>query len=325
MRRALAPLKSAVKAVVATGPGFALSRRSRKPGCVVFVYHRVGLPTDPFPNLDVDTFRGQIDWLTRHCNVIAPEDMRASAESDRSSGRPDVLITFDDGYRDYYEHAYPVLREYRVRALNFLSTRFVDDPTLIGWWDRLYLAARATTRARAVLPWAPEVYDLDARGKARLLRAAKDYIKRQPERDKDAITGTILEALGVDASHLDAPRQTMTWDEVRRSSDFTCYGGHTHSHVIVSRLDRESLRAEIRSCRDRMAAELGTAPDMFAYPNGRAIDFTEEAKEILREFGFRTAFSTIDGVNGADTDWMEVRRIACGASVTDVAWRLSRL
>ena len=49
-----------------------------------------------------------------------------------------------------------------------------------------------------------------------------------------------------------------------------------------------------------------------------------DAKAVLRAHGFETAFSAIDGVNGADTDWMEVRRIAGGRSVADLAWRLSR-
>jgi peptidoglycan/xylan/chitin deacetylase (PgdA/CDA1 family) len=319
-------LKGAVKALVATRPGFVLTRRTRKPGCIVFVYHRVGVSTDPFANLDVAVFRAQIRWLTRNCNVIAPEDLRDRAlNARRDSGRPDVLITFDDGYRDYYEHAYPVLHEHRVRALNFLCTRFVDDPTLVGWWDRLHLAVRATRVPRAALPWAPETYAMDAIGSAAFLRAAKMYIKGRPQIEQQQIMDSLLDVLAVDAAQLAVPRQTMTWDEVRSAAEFTCYGGHTHNHVIVSRLSSAALADEVLTCRNRIATETGTPPDTFAYPNGQASDFTEEAKEVVARSGFHTAFSTIDGINGVDTDWLAVRRIACGRSVADMAWRLSRL
>ncbi len=312
----------------ATRVGPAISRRPRTPGCVVLNYHRVGTATDPFPNLDVANFRAQMAWLKRNCNVIAPADFREQAESGVSTAKPNVMVTFDDGYRDYFDHAYPVLQEYGIRAMNFLCTRFVDDPSVIGWWDRLYLAVRATRKLRAELPWnaaGHDTFELSESGKAAFLAAAKDYIKRQPETDKEATTALILSALGVDASTLRAPRQTMTWEEVRQAGDLTTYGGHTHNHVIVSRLDGQPLDDEIRTCRERIETETGKPVETFAYPNGRAIDFSDEAKRLLRQNGFRTAFTTIDGINGIDTDWLEAPRISGGSSVGDLAWRLARL
>jgi peptidoglycan/xylan/chitin deacetylase (PgdA/CDA1 family) len=323
---AVRSFKRAIKGIATTKLGWALSRRRRKPGCVVLHYHRVGVHTDVFPHLDVANFRGQMAWLATNCRLIAPEDFRERARSGEStSNRPDVLVTFDDGYRDYFDHAYPILRQYGIRAMNFLCTRFVDDPSLLGWWDRLYLAVRSTSKPRVALPWAAEPFGLGGAGKTTFLAAAKDYIKRQPELEKEATTTEILRALDVDATSLGAPRQTMTWDEVRAAGEFTSYGGHTHNHVIVSRLDARPLEHEIRTCRDRIASETGTPVEMFAYPNGRAIDFTDEAKVLLSRNGFQTAFTTIDGINGADTDWLAAHRIAGGSSVEDLAWRLARL
>ena len=209
--------------------------------------------------------------------------------------------------------------------MNFLCTRFVDDPTILGWWDRLYLAVRATSKPRTTLPWAPDTYELNDAGKKAFLVAAKDYVKRQPEFDKEATTRLILGALDIDAATLRAPRQTMSWDEVRDASALTSYGGHTHNHVIVSRLGAQPLDNEIRTCRERIETETGRAIKTFAYPNGRAIDFTEEAKVLLKRNGFQMAFTTIDGINGADTDWLAAHRIAGGSSVADLAWRLARL
>lgn len=320
----LGALKTAVKSFVASNPGQALTRRSRTKGCVVLLYHRVGLPTDPFPNLDVASFTAQMEWLTNNCNVIAPEELRARAAWGAPS-RPHVLVTFDDGYRDYFDHVLPVLRRYGIRAMNFLCTRFNDDPGAMGWWDRLYLAVRRTTKPRTRLPWADCEFTLDEAGRSAFLRAAKDHIKLQPERDKECLTQSVLDTLAIQGDTLLAPRQTMSWDEVREAAEFTAYGGHTHNHLIMSRLDGETLDAEIRTCRERILAEIGSAPDTFAYPNGRAIDFTDEAKSSLRRYGFSTAFSAIEGINGADTDWMAVRRISGGMSVADLAWRLSRL
>lgn len=323
MQSPIRALKTAVKSVLATDHGFALSR-SRKPGCVVLTYHRVGIRTDPFPNLDVADFSAQMEWLSRTCNIIAPEELRSRAAWGAPS-RPNVLVTFDDGYRDYFDHAYPVLKRYRIRVLSFLCTGFNDDTKLMGWWDRLHLAVHRSAVSRVRLPWSDQGFAFDEPGRAAYLSAAKDYIKQQPARDKEQIVQSILASLEVDIDSLHMHRQTMSWDEVRAAAEFTVFGGHTHSHSIVSRLDLEALDDEVRTCRDRIAAETGTTPDMFAYPNGRTIDFTDQARATLQRHGFHTAFSSIEGLNDAETDWMAVRRVAPGKSIADLAWRLSRL
>jgi peptidoglycan/xylan/chitin deacetylase (PgdA/CDA1 family) len=116
----------------------------------------------------------------------------------------------------------------------------------------------------------------------------------------------------------------LTWDEVRATADVTTYGGHTHTHPIMSRLTPEECDREIRECRDRLVAETGRAPRYFAYPNGGRDDFDAATAEALRRHGFSVAFSTIEGVAGADTDWMAVRRIpGVNAPAADLAWYLA--
>jgi peptidoglycan/xylan/chitin deacetylase (PgdA/CDA1 family) len=325
--RTLDSVKSVVKTALAAPPVWRLQHsRRRKPGCVVLLYHRVGRAGDPFPNLDVARFGAQMRWLRANCDVIDPDDLRERAAAPGTHrGRPAVAVTFDDGYRDYFDNAYPVLRACGIRAINFLCTQFVDDSRITGWWDRLFLAVRQTTRPTIEVPWQPRPFVLDQPGRAEFLRTCKLHVKAQPDADIEALTRDICARLGVDGRTLQVPRQTMTWDEVRRAADSTCYGGHTHSHVIVSQLDAVSLDHEIRTCRERILTETGSAPRMFAYPNGRAVDFNDAAKTALRRHGFDTAFAAIEGLNDARTDWMEIRRIPGGASVADLAWRVSRL
>ena len=321
---AVGGIKAAVKSAVATSTGWRLATRSRPAGCIVLLYHRIGRRGDPFPNLDVASFAAQVEWLTRNCRVIAPEALRDRARH-APSGRPEVVITFDDGYRDYHDLAYPVLKAHGVRAINFLSTAYLDDPALAGWWDTLHLAVRASTRVRVSLPWRHDAIALAGRGRERLLRAAKDYIKRQPNAERDALMRALVAALGVDAAALRVTRQMMTWEEVRQVRPFTMFGGHTHTHTIVSRLDPAELEDEIRMCRDRLQAETGVAPHSFAYPNGQAADFTDLAKTTLRRYGFSVAFSAIPALVDARTDWMAIPRLAGGRSVPDLAWRMAAM
>jgi peptidoglycan/xylan/chitin deacetylase (PgdA/CDA1 family) len=314
----------AVKRILASRWGWRIALAARTPGVAVLTYHRVGTPDDVFPCLDVGLFRSHMRWLRENCVVIAPEEVREHAG--RSDGRrPTVAVTFDDGYRGFHDHAYPVLRELGIPAAVFLATRFMDEGGL-AWWDTLYLAVRRTRARRAALPWAPETpFDLaEEGGREGFLRACKRHLKSVPEVEKERWLGQILRSLEVERE-LDVDRQMLTWSEVGATVGLIRYGGHTHTHAILSRVDRARMEQEIRTCRDRIEAETGVAPHMFAYPNGQPGDFTEECKAVLRRHGFEIAFATGGGFNREDTDWMEIQRIAAAGPLPEFAWRLARV
>jgi peptidoglycan/xylan/chitin deacetylase (PgdA/CDA1 family) len=217
-----------------------------------------------------------------------------------------VLVTFDDGYKDFHDVAYPILRTFGIPAVNFVSTHFVDTGELF-WWDAIDLAVRATNRPKVVLPWGewPPV-TLDKAGRSWLALEARRHIKSGPDVERDARLETLFDALGVRRQDLHCERQVMTWDEIRAVSDLTTIGAHTHTHPLLSRVDSFRLDSEIRMCRERLLEELGGAPTLFAYPSGQ---FTAEAKEALRRHGFGVAFSKRRAMVGPRTDWLEVPRV----------------
>jgi peptidoglycan/xylan/chitin deacetylase (PgdA/CDA1 family) len=278
----------------------------------------VGVPAEPFRTLDVREFRRQILWVRRHCRPIAPEDLEdALRRPDRF--RPPVLVTFDDGFRDYHDHAYPVLEELGVPALVFLSTCFMDGGGLL-WSDALRWALSRTRRPQATLPdgAAGDLGGPDAR--RAFLAAWASHLKRVTESERATALPPLLSQLADGVEPSPPPRQMMTWDEVRATLGFTRLGGHTHTHPILSRVTPDRVDEEVRTSRERIAAETGAPPRWFAYPNGQAGDFTPVVKNALRRHGFEAAFTAIEGVNGAGTDRLELRRFSGRSSAPQVAW-----
>lgn len=310
-------MRSLVKRIVASPPVWRISRRTRHVSCAVLAYHRVGLPADPFPHLDAGVFRQQMRWLVRNCEIVTPD-----ALSDALTGapsRPRVLVTFDDGYRGYFLHAYPVLEELRVPAVNFLSTGHIDDGGPF-WWDVLFTAAARTRRTSVTLPWTGAAASLRTEADRRaFLRACKDRLKSLADGSKQGEMKRLLEALDVHPHDLECERQVMSWSDVRAARALTTYGGHTHTHVIVSRVGDVRLDDEIRLCRDRIAQETGTTPAFFAYPNG---DVTPRAREAVGRHGFTAAFTMEPGFNTSSTDRLALRRLAAPSSVAELAWIL---
>lgn len=318
------PLKAAARWLAATSPGWALSRLVRPRGTLVLMYHRVGPNNAGFPSLDLEVFRSQMRWLKAHCTPIGADDLRASVGRPKRQ-RPFALVTFDDGYRDYYDHAYPILKELGIPALVFLSTVFMDEPGRLLWADRVHLAAHRSSRRRFRLPFADEEIDLEsAAGKRRLVRATKDHVKELPEDGKEAALRDLFRVLEVEGDRLKVDRPMLSWDEVRAAQDLTTWGGHTHTHPILSRVSPERAEDEVRTCRDRIRVETGRDPRHFAYPNGRLRDFNDDTKAVLQRYGFEVAYCVEEGINDATADWMAVRRISTRPDVGGLAWAFCR-
>jgi peptidoglycan/xylan/chitin deacetylase (PgdA/CDA1 family) len=315
-----ASFKHAIKARLASERAWPILSRVLRPTCLVLAYHRIGDAGDPYPHVEADVFRCQMEWLRRHCAPIGHRDL-PRAIGGAFGRRTPVLVTFDDGYRDYAERAYPVLRELGIPALNFLPTQFIDDGALF-WWDAINLAADRSTRRTVRVPWSGEAIALDAVGRRSIARRAKDRLKLLMHDEMDAEVAQILDALGFTMADLATERHVMTWEQIRATCDVTTYGGHLHTHPLMSRIGLDRLEHEIATCRARIEAETGARPTVFAYPDGNVV---EAAKPILRRYGFDLAFSIREGIVGPDVDWMEILRYPGPPTLGDLAWRIARV
>lgn len=85
-------------------------------------------------------------------------------------------------------------------------------------------------------------------------------------------------------------------------------GSHSLDHVSLGRLPREEVRRQVAVSRSILEQRLGVKVDSLAYPFGTLRDFGELVKEEAREAGYRTACTSINGVNGRAFDPLELRR-----------------
>ena len=314
-------VKQALKRLLATSWGWKAGALVRRTGVIVLMYHRITRGKEPFPGLDLARFRAQMQWIKRHGLVIAPEELLDYARAGRRT-RPPVLVTFDDGYRDYYDNAYPILDELRIPVVAFLATAFLDHGGMI-WTDTVHWAAGTARVPVARLPWDLRVtFDLrQPAQRSAFVGRCKADLKEAPDADRRRWLAALLTELGVAGREEEAGRQMLTWDEVRATAPLTRYGGHTHTHPIMSRLGPVELEREVGLCRERIAKETGVAPRYFAYPNGGPDDFTDDCKAVLRRHGFDLAFTTIEGPNEGQADPMALRRTPTGAATLgDFVW-----
>lgn len=314
MRRQLA-----ARLLVGSGAASLIDRMGAWSGLLVLNYHRIGDGT--LSRLDrglwsatAEEFARQVHFLQRHADVVSVEDLPLLLE--RRHGRH-VLITFDDGYRDNYDVAFPILRGSGLRAAFFVSTGYIDHPRL-PWWDeiaRLVHTSRPSTLELA--PWLGAPLDLGEEEPA--IRALLRIHKTIPASQTTAYLNALREALHDGGDATNAARDSwMTWDMLRemRAAGMTI-GGHTVNHPNLGMMTADEQRQEISECGRRIREELGEAMSCFSYPIGNRRAFNADTRVCLRQAGVRYAFSYYGGLRRfAEWDDYDIRRTAIEPDVT---------
>jgi peptidoglycan/xylan/chitin deacetylase (PgdA/CDA1 family) len=287
----------------------------------ILTYHRVDEPSarpDLMPSLisaTPDGFAGQMAMVARDFDPVSLSDVVGALDDPRRLPRRAVLVTFDDGYRDFATHAWPVLRGASVPATLFVATAFTADPAARFWWDRLWAAIRGAAPSTVATPiGALPVGPGDARATVTRLR---DWLKAL---DHDAVlheTDRIVEALAPtgDARPDEAPAASVLgWDELRQlAAEGVTLAPHTRTHPLLDRVDLERAEAEITGSFDDLQRETGDiAPParVLAYPSGA---HGESAVEAARRAGMTLAMTTQRGGNDLRrADRLRLRRINVG-------------
>jgi peptidoglycan/xylan/chitin deacetylase (PgdA/CDA1 family) len=118
-----ARLKSWLKRLSLTAASVAIDRDPRN-RVVVLCYHSIH-PVKPFASATPALFERHLTWLREECDLIPFTEVLHVANAGERS-RPVVAITFDDGYGDNHEYAFPILREFAVPATFFITVGLVE-------------------------------------------------------------------------------------------------------------------------------------------------------------------------------------------------------
>lgn len=110
--------------------------------------------------------------------------------------------------------------------------------------------------------------------------------------------------------------QWMGWDDVRRLvHDGFEIGPHTMTHPDLSKLSTADASREIAGSMERLSAELGSSPELFAYPYGGKEQITDDQRELVRQLGFKCCASSYGGLVASGTDPFSLRRSAVDSTM----------
>jgi peptidoglycan/xylan/chitin deacetylase (PgdA/CDA1 family) len=279
-------------ALARTGAARGLRALGAWHGVVGLNYHRIGdadaTTFDPGVfSATQEAFDGHVAFLKRNFDIVRPDEIGPGLHP---RGRH-VLITFDDGYRDNFELAYPVLRAHGVSATFFVTTGFLGRAR-VSWWDEIAWMVR--TSERDVLPaGGPLPAPLDLRDRSAARREVLRRFKALPGDRTEPFLDGLARATGTGRCPPDeADGIWMTWDMAREMRDGgMVFGGHTVDHAVMSGLPHDQQERQIRGCADALRAQLGEPMRWFSYPVGLPGSYDEHTRACLRAVGVEIAFT----------------------------------
>jgi peptidoglycan/xylan/chitin deacetylase (PgdA/CDA1 family) len=289
--------------------------RVRQKSLLVLTYHRIarpGLPAnrfyDPVVSATPEEFEAQVAFLASRYQIISLQDLD-SLDGGRGgrARKPHVLITFDDGYRDNYEVALPVLSRYDAPATFFVPTRNIENPS-VPWWDEVaYLLKHTSVPCLSIDRYpgdpAPFVVNLGekptehSRGMA-ITSTIASFLAGDID-EESSFLARLEQQAQVTVNHQLLGRELfMGWDElgclVRAGMSI---GSHGHSHRALARLVTSVQRQEIADSKQVLEAKLSRAVTAIAYPYGWEGTFSAETLELAGQAGYRWGFSSLEGIN----------------------------
>ena len=291
---------------------FPFIRRRWRRNCQILSYHRVNDDEDMFfPAITLEVFERQMRVLADCFTICRVGELIERIKRDDLPENA-VAVTFDDGYRDNYTNAFPILKRYSIPATVCLATDVIGTSRTL-WHDDVFTAFRKTTALElpdigigtSVLPLTSIATKLHAQAEVLTHLWSLDTALR------DMAVERLRTALNVERRHADTARLMLTWEEVAEMSrEGIEFGAHTGSHPALSKVSLEIAREEIRRSKFSIERILKVPVTTFAYPHGRRGDFTTTTKALIKDAGFDCALTTIFGNNEPGMDLYEMRRIA---------------
>lgn len=271
------------------------------------MYHRVleKQPDlyDPGMYVTTDTFTMHLKELFPFFKPVSLEELVVSRAEQRLCS-----ITFDDGWIDNYENAFPLLKRYKIPATIFLPTAMVGTDNKF-WFDLVHDAAKGaidTSRQQEFISFFRDIISLEA------TTISRGYLQKLNEKLKKNINPLELDSLADESYRLfaaekDKKRSIISWEEAREMAECNIhFGSHCLHHHILPPLSLLQKKREIYESLDQLKKHTPAVTPFFSYPNG---DWDEESIAIVTAGGYIGAVTTRLGVVGGSNGRFRLNRI----------------
>jgi peptidoglycan/xylan/chitin deacetylase (PgdA/CDA1 family) len=274
--------------------------------------------------VSAETFREHCRILKENYDVISLEDTSWFLQNNSNPSRPKAVITFDDGYLDNYEVAYPILREFDLPATIFLPTSLIGTDEILAHDKAFWLSKVALERKlpleKILAETKLEKTVINSLTKAKDALTLSDAIVYLPSPERDRIIDGLEKALEI--TQYPAEYQLMNWEMAREmEQNRISFGVHSATHPVLPLESDHTFETEIFESKQVLERELKTEAVSFAYPNGK---YNARVLAQIVNAGYKIGVTTEKRVNKSGDDLLVLGRIClCEESTRGIFGKFS--
>jgi peptidoglycan/xylan/chitin deacetylase (PgdA/CDA1 family) len=266
-----------------------------KSNVAILIYHRVCPKKDEWSleSLSPESFEKQMKYFAQNYEILSLDQLVESIKAGKSFPEKAVVITFDDGYKDNYLYAYPVLRKYNLPATIFITTGYIGGSEPF-WWDKVAYIIAKTSIKELDLKDLGDYSILSKIDKTRANLIICDKLKKLPDIKRISVIEKLLGICQVDIPYDLGKNLILSWKEIEEMDNTgIAFGAHSVNHPILTNMPLEKSKIEIVQSKKDIEEKLGKKVTAFSYPNG---NFNAEIVELIRKSGFTCAVSVYPDV-----------------------------
>jgi len=298
------------------------NRMQAQPQLLILMYHRIIPENDertifeePGMTVSPTTFRHNLETIAKYFEFVSLTDWLERKQKSLKLPQKACAITFDDGWADNYEFAYPVLKDNSVPATIFI----VSD--MIGT-DMMFWPERLARLASKISKDSPQNWDKTSLQWLRQARTDYTFSNIPPTREQltqliahakknsDQSNHALLDKIEQELKiNIQPPTSALlSWNQLTEmdKSGLIEIGSHTCTHTrLTSQISMDKLASEIVNSKLHIESRLGEKIKTFCFPNG---DYSAAALDLVKQT-YIGAVTTEHGWNSIDNDSYHLRRI----------------
>lgn len=278
----------------------------------IYMFHMVCPKTDllaPIDELRVspEFFELFLREQQKRLDFISINDLHARMSNKQRGDKPFGVITFDDGYKDNFTYAYPILKKLNIPFVIYVSAGLVNDHAPI--WNYPLIIERIVKKNDELIIGGKKYVCQTQEQKNETFLKLKGILFTLPYAQlQEEFRRLFAEYLTDDVF----PQNTLTWEQITElSNDPLCtIGSHTMTHCRLTITDIASLQNELGESKNLLELHIDKPVSHLSYPYGWKTDVSAEAIAFAQQIGYKTALRSFGGpVRKQDTDLFNIKRI----------------
>ena len=305
----------------------------KNPHIVILNYHRIGNPElSPYDrgvfSATEKGLREQVVYLKQRYHALTVAQILDLKETVRTLDRPAFMVTFDDGYIDNYELAYPILQQFEIPGVFFIPTMILDGGAPF-WWDVVaWLVRNSRNNLICYDPEMGKQVNLNQQSREDVIREILQNIKTKTTCDYQGYLKHLASECSMSLETLvREPNAPLFMSErmiVEMHRNGMVFGSHGHTHRILSHLSLDEQEQELAQSKQKLATVLRESPLLLSYPVGSKRAFSQDTMRLASRL-FAYGFSYHGGfVQKNHQEWFDVPResVDSGDSISLIRTRL---